>query len=202
MKESSVESFKAEDWVAYFKRRVKATFGNDVSSPRGVIRKSFERLLDDLEGNACLLAVVIDELFSKEDSFIHVVGANERLLTIGVVANVVRQLGGFEQPWDVLYYRRFARTEEEREYFRQWLGLLQDAKSAPQGSEARIGEDLFSSWGYVEKLARFKLDKAVSKIQQRFQYEGAQEEQDWHTQLLPEVEEPELVRMVKEQHGV
>ena len=183
-----------------FRRRVRAALGREVATPKGILRRAFERLLRDLDGNACMLAVVMDELVEGPDSYIHVVGANERLLTVGVVPTTVQRLGGYEQPWEALYYRRFARTEAEREFFRKWIGLLADAREAPGNSEARVGEDLYVSWAYVQELAESHLQRAVTKLRQRFKDEGPQEEHDWREQPLPAEEPSALVQLVKEQH--
>ena len=198
----SAEQYKPEDWVVDFKRRVRETYGREVATPKGILRQAFQRLLKDLDDNSCMLAVIVEELVTGTDSFIHVVGPCEKLLTVGVAAVTVNRLGGYELPWEALYYRRFARTEAEREFFRKWVGLLADAHAAPAGAGAEVDGDSYSSWSYVEALAKSHLKRAVDKLRQRFQTEGPQQEYDWREIPLPPTEEPSLVRAVKEKYGV
>lgn len=194
----SVEDYAAVDWAEDFRRQALARLSVPVVTPRAVLQRAFERLLRELE-SPCLLAVVVRYLL-EDDSFVHVVGPSERLLTPGVVNTAVQALGGYDQPWEALYYQRFAQTEREAEFFVKWLELLQDARTAPPGTAAVVGEEQFASWTAVAELARARLQQAVGRIRGRFQ-EGPQVEREWEVVPLPAGAGSALVQRVKRAQG-
>ena len=90
-----------------------------------------------------------------------------RLLTPGVYNTAVQKMGGYARRWDALYYRRFVQDEREDRYFEKWLSLWEDSRMATPGSEARIGNEWFANWEYVQKLSDQKLNSAVDAIRTR-----------------------------------
>ena len=94
MRVKSVETYKPEEWAEYYRQRVRDVTKNPLATPRLILTRAFKRLLEEFEGNACLLAVVMEDLLTSPSSFRHVVGANEKLLTVGVFHRGVQNLGG------------------------------------------------------------------------------------------------------------
>ena len=198
MRWDNVETFTNTDWAKYFRSRVRHLVGIPVATPTSVLARSFDRLLQDFENNHCLLAVVLDDLLSGENAFVHQVGPNDGMLTLGVIHRATRERGGYAQHWKALYYRRFAQTADEVEYFIKYLALLDDAKTASPGTAAKWGGITFMSWHDVEKLATLKLDKACGTIKWRFQVSGPQEEGAVQPLQLPPTLVPPLVEKVRQ----
>ena len=194
-----VEDYTLDDWALYFQELIQVRFGVPVPTPKAILRKSFERLLQDI-GNAYLLHMALETLILDDEGYVSRVGPNERLLTIGTINTVVHKMGGYDQPWQAMYYKRFAQTQDEADYFTKWLGFWSDARSAPVGTEARIGDNLFPSWKYVEQLSERRLERAVGTIQGRFSEEGTQIAHDWKTRLVEPLEPSALVKQIREEY--
>ena len=160
---ASYDKLAPAELADYLARRAKELRGETVVVHPAWAR-AYVRLLQAYQGNRCLLMVVTDHVLL---TFADVVGVTERLLTPGVFDIAVKELGGFEQPWEVLYYRRFADTPDEGAFFATWLSVLEDTLTANHGSEPRIGNNVYESWDAVREIAQYRLQGAVTAVKER-----------------------------------
>ena len=201
MRVQDIETFTPRDWAGYFQHRVMTYLGRPTATPTTVLARVFESRLSEVDHNATLVGVILDDLLIGESAFVHQVGPTESLLTLGVFNYAVRDRGGYDQHWRALYYRRFARTDSEVDFFIKYLALLDDAQSASSGAPPSWNGITFTSWHDVEKLARMRLDQAVATIKRRFKVDGPQAEWEVSIPQLPPTEVPPLVQRVKQGLG-
>ena len=131
--------------------------------PRQPLVRAFQRLLVAFDGDCHLLVIACDHLLTT--AFAREVGVSDRLLTPKVLDIAVRDLGGLDQPWRYLLFRRYARTEAEQRYYTFWLSFLEDARSAPATSVAQLSEERSISWAEARRLAMEKLDILIDKFE-------------------------------------
>ena len=175
MKSIQIEKYTTQDWSSFFNRLVRKNFNRPVATPKAIIKKQFGRLLKDVD-NPWMLCLVMEFLLDGRDSFVMEVGPNEKLLTLGVVNTTVKRMGGYDQPWEAMYYRRFAKDQAEAISFDGAMSFLEDAVNASPGSMACVGELQFASWSVVIEATLDYLCRLVDEIKERFRKDGPQEE--------------------------
>ena len=185
MKSWGVDKFELEDWDKYFRQLVRLIYDVPVATPKGAIKRAFQRLLNDIE-NPYIVIMALEHVLFESQGFVKTVSPGEKILTIGVLSRAVHSLGGYDQPWESLYYRRFAQNATEAQFFKKWLSLYTDANEAPLGTDATIGDEKFINWDYVKQLSVKRLNDAITVIKKRFEVEGPQEARNWNErELIP-----------------
>ena len=194
----TVENWLIDDWVRFVQGRVQVSFGRPIEVPNRLLQATLNQRLKDVDGNKCLLLLVLENLIDGPFSYMQAVGPTSNALTRGVIQWEVQRMGGFRHHWKSYYYQRFAQSEAELTYFRKYLELLEDALEANSGSPARVGDILYSNWQDVAEIARQKLDRAVRVVKRRFRDYGVQEEWAVTVQPYPREEVSLLVQQVRE----
>ena len=164
----AVDAFDSDDWVDFF---LDLTKRKDISCalPREALRRSFTRL--DKEFNRpCMIAMALESLV--DGAYIHQVGASTILLSFPVISREIEDVGGFDQPWEAMYYQRFA-SPKGKAYFTKWIGIYNDAVTATPGSAAIVGSDHFTNWKQVLIIAARNLDRAVRVVHNNLERESA-----------------------------
>ncbi len=192
---SSVDSYTPADFAHHVARRAKA-HGYSVVATGGMTR-ACGRLVRDFD-NRYRLVLAMEHVLG---TFAEVVGVNERLLTISVMDISAKELGHPDQPWEALYFKRFAATDDEREFFDLWLGVLEDTETANPGSPPRLGEDLYQKWSDIKIVAEIKLGEAVTIIRQRFAEHDKLEEHLNEGEPEIDVDEITLQDLILQRHG-
>lgn len=118
--------------------------------------RGYSSLLKNFE-DKYLLVCATDQLL--QGTFVHVVGLSPKLLTVGVFNRAISDMGGDNQPWKFVYYKRFVATQEELFYFTYWTGRLVEGVDDAEQDEAEA-----------------KLNKACGAIDARLKEKGLLEE--------------------------
>ena len=162
-----IENLTAREWTRYLYERVEELTGDTVQHrDYGAMASRFTRLLNDYHYSPYLLGVVLDDMISGTDAWYRRVGATVSLLTNGTVEYAVTQRGGWDQPWDALFYSQFCQTVPELLYFKHYLAQLEDARVAPEGVAVWVDGKRLSAEEYGRRADR-KLDRAVRAIRKR-----------------------------------
>lgn len=135
-------------------------------TPRGLLRRAYANLLKEWE-SPILLVLVTDHLLK---GYVHEVGVSERLLTRATVEISIREMGGTQQFWRYIYYSRFARPGWERGFFNYWIGMLDDAEQAGEGSVPNVrglpGPSVYT-WEDVVNKAHDQLEQGIAHLIER-----------------------------------
>lgn len=140
---------------------------------RAPITRGLTRLLTAYDNNRYIIALLIDRLLEvgwpgSER------GVSESMVTLGVFDYALRDIGGSQQPWKHMYFRRFRESIEEREYFTHNLGVLEDCQVRILGSQPANYPSV--TWQSKEADALSRLEYAVHVIQERLDDRGFLEE--------------------------
>lgn len=164
-------SYTAQDLAVYLmSRSVEKGLAKAVNSMTP-LKRGYDHLLRAFDGDRCLLVMITDKLM--DGGYAREVGVGSKLVTVGVFDVEINQLGGTEQPWKYMYYKRFAQSWREMDYMTYWLGVLADADDAPLHAAP---SDDHATWYDVAEEARKKLNEAVKIINARLKENGAIEE--------------------------
>jgi hypothetical protein len=133
------------------------------------LTRGLKRLLEGYDNNRYTVALIIDRLLEvgwpgSER------GISESMVTIGVFDYALRDMGGSQQPWKYLYFRRFRETLEEREYFTHYLGVLEDCQVRLLGSQPASYPEV--TWQSKEREALKCLENAATVIEERLDAQG------------------------------
>ena len=184
----SIKDFTVNDWVTLFRSRVRVVYGVDIDASSSVLQRYVKNVLTEMN-NPFILHAVLEYWWEYktdyEDMNGNIVGCSPYIFTKGNVYWTIREMGGWNQPWEAYYYKDFLKSSEEAAYFKKWFDLLEDSKTADPGSEAIVGQERFVNWKYLERLSMLKLDKAVKVIRQRFDSEVMLERHDFHSWQRP-----------------
>ena len=188
--DQSVDSWVIMDWVHY----VKDTVPTPIDEPQARLEQQLRKCLTFVGKNNCLLFLVLEQLITDPQSYMYVEGVHADLFRPGIIHFQVMKMGGYKQPWDAKYYRRFVRNQAEADFFEYYLGLYEDASMAGSGSPPIIGKRAFESWDDVKQYSRRKLTRGVRVIKKRFVSEGVQSV--WESGPIEPSEKPPIVRQV------
>ena len=189
-----LEQFTSEDWVGWYRSLVREAAQQAPVGPSRLISRRLAALLEEVE-SPYLLALVLEQLTLGPTAYARRVGYGVSLLTAGVVHNAVQwDMGGYDPPWAILYYRRFARDPEEAAYIQYWLDMWRDARSGVPGTApgVTINGQVQTSWGVVCAMALGRLEKVVTRLQERWDEEGQLTPRYWRESQLPPTEITEL----------
>ena len=192
-------AFTSQDWRRWLDRLVRAHYHRPLQMLEGEATFRLEQLSRQLPPEA--LALALEHVVIGPSAFITVVGPAAGLLTERVINRAIMDLGGFGRPWEAMYYRRYARTGLEAEFFDHWLGMLTDALDAEEGVLMALDVDQFLPRLALIKRAEGELGRAVAEIRRRLREDGPQEEYSWTALPYPETmvtpETRELLREVR-----
>ncbi len=142
----------------------------DQALMRAPLTRGFKRVLDGFDNNGCAVALIVDHLLVAgwpSDAQ----GITESMLTVGVFDYAMRDMGGSQQHWIYLYYRRFRETADERDFFTYYLGQLEDCRTAPLGTQPSDYPD--TTWEMRRVQAHDRLGLAVQTIKGRMDERGS-----------------------------
>ena len=137
---------------------------------RAPITRGLKRLLPAFDDNRYIIALIIDRLLDvgwpgSER------GISESMTTFGIFDFALREMGGSQQPWKYMYFRRFRETLEERDFFVYYLGSLENCLIRNLGSQPVEYPKV--TWQSKEQDALEHLEKAAQVIEGRLEEKGS-----------------------------